>query len=30
MPKSAVRLSAGREDMSQETQALYFLAGDNS
>jgi biotin synthase len=30
MPKSMVRLSAGREDMSQETQALCFLAGANS
>ncbi|HWF94707.1 MAG TPA: biotin synthase BioB [Xanthobacteraceae bacterium] len=30
MPKSVVRLSAGREDMSQETQALCFLAGANS
>ena len=30
MPKSVVRLSAGREDMSEETQALYFLAGANS
>ena len=27
MPKSMVRLSAGREDMSDETQALCFLAG---
>src|SRR3982751_5572928 len=27
MPKSVVRLSAGREDMSEETQALCFLAG---
>jgi biotin synthase len=25
-----VRLSAGREDMSEETQALCFLAGANS
>jgi biotin synthase len=25
-----VRLSAGREDMSDETQALCFLAGANS
>ena len=30
MPKSMVRLSAGREDMSPETQALCFLAGANS
>jgi biotin synthase len=30
MPKSVVRLSAGREDMSTETQALCFLAGANS
>ena len=30
MPKSMVRLSAGREDMSVETQALCFLAGANS
>jgi biotin synthase len=30
MPKSFVRLSAGREDMSEETQALAFLAGANS
>jgi biotin synthase len=30
MPASVVRLSAGREDMSQETQALCFLAGANS
>jgi len=30
MPKSMVRLSAGREDMSDETQALAFLAGANS
>jgi biotin synthase len=30
MPKSVVRLSAGREDMSPETQALCFLAGANS
>ena len=27
---SVVRLSAGREDMSEETQALCFLAGANS
>jgi biotin synthase len=30
MPGSVVRLSAGREDMSEETQALCFLAGANS
>ncbi|GGY46699.1 biotin synthase BioB [Parvularcula lutaonensis] len=30
MPQSVVRLSAGREDMSDETQALAFLAGANS
>jgi len=30
MPTSVVRLSAGREDMSEETQALCFLAGANS
>jgi biotin synthase len=30
MPKSVVRLSAGREDMTAETQALCFLAGANS
>ena len=30
MPASHVRLSAGREDMSDETQALCFLAGANS
>jgi biotin synthase len=30
MPMSVVRLSAGREDMSDETQALCFLAGANS
>ena len=30
MPESVVRLSAGREDMSDETQALCFLAGANS
>jgi biotin synthase len=30
MPKSVVRLSAGREDMREETQALCFLAGANS
>src|SRR5262245_43280785 len=30
MPASMVRLSAGREDMSEATQALCFLAGVNS
>lgn len=30
MPASMVRLSAGREDMSEETQALCFIAGANS
>ena len=30
MPKSVVRLTAGREEMSEETQALCFLAGANS
>jgi biotin synthase len=30
MPKSAVRLSAGREQMNEQTQALCFLAGANS
>ena len=30
MPKSLVRLSAGRESMSDELQALCFLAGANS
>ena len=30
MPRSVVRLSAGREDMSEEVQALCFLAGANS
>jgi biotin synthase len=30
MPKSYVRLSAGRKDMSEETQALCFFAGANS
>jgi biotin synthase len=30
MPTSHVRLSAGREEMSDETQALCFLAGANS
>ncbi|MFT8674765.1 MAG: biotin synthase BioB [Acetobacter sp.] len=30
MPKSRVRLAAGRENMSDETQTLCFLAGANS
>lgn len=30
MPKSYIRLSAGREQMSDELQALCFLAGANS
>lgn len=30
MPESAVRLSAGRNDMSDELQSLCFLAGANS
>ena len=30
MPASYVRLSAGRTEMSDETQALCFLAGANS
>ncbi|WOJ92655.1 biotin synthase BioB [Congregibacter variabilis] len=30
MPRSHVRLSAGREDMNDQTQALAFLAGANS
>jgi biotin synthase len=30
MPRSMVRLSAGRETMSEEAQALCFLAGANS
>ncbi|MFC4875463.1 biotin synthase BioB [Microbulbifer halophilus] len=30
MPKSHVRLSAGREEMSDEMQSLAFLAGANS
>lgn len=30
MPKSHVRLSAGRQDMSEQTQALCFMAGANS
>ncbi len=30
LPKSTVRLSAGRESMTEEAQALCFLAGANS
>ncbi|MEZ5690663.1 MAG: biotin synthase BioB [Rickettsiales bacterium] len=30
MPKSFVRLSAGREEMNEQTQALCFFAGANS
>lgn len=30
MPRSAVRLSAGRSSMTDETQALCFMAGANS
>ena len=30
MPKSAVRIAAGREFMSEQTQALCFMAGANS
>ncbi len=30
MPASMVRLSAGRESMSEMTQAMCFLAGANS
>ncbi|MCG6200616.1 biotin synthase BioB [Psychromonas antarctica] len=30
MPQSHVRLSAGRESMSEQTQALCFMAGANS
>ena len=30
MPKSTVRLSAGRETMSEELQALAFMAGAGS
>ncbi|WP_317277428.1 biotin synthase BioB [Kordiimonas aestuarii] len=30
MPKAEVRLSAGRQEMSEETQALCFLAGASS
>lgn len=30
MPKSYVRLSAGREDMNEQTQSLCYLAGANS
>jgi biotin synthase len=30
MPKAMVRLSAGRQDMAESTQALCFMAGANS
>jgi len=30
MPASVIRLSAGREQMTDEMQALCFLAGANS
>ncbi|CAL4322074.1 Biotin synthase [Buchnera aphidicola (Eriosoma grossulariae)] len=30
MPKSYIRLSAGREKMNQQTQAMCFMAGANS
>jgi biotin synthase len=30
MPRSVVRLSAGREEMSAEMQAMCFFAGANS
>ena len=30
MPKAMVRLSAGRQEMSEAIQALCFLAGANS
>jgi len=30
MPKSMVRLSAGRQEMDEATQALCFFAGANS
>lgn len=30
MPASVLRLSAGRQEMSDETQGLSFLAGANS
>ncbi|RAV23855.1 biotin synthase, partial [Staphylococcus warneri] len=30
MPESYVRLSAGRQEMNDEAQALCFLAGANS
>merc|ERR1719193_629915 len=30
MPKSSIRLSAGRKEFSQEAQAFMFLAGANS
>lgn len=30
MPRSHVRLSAGREQMSEQTQAMCFMAGANA
>ena len=30
MPRAVIRLSAGRTEMSEEAQALCFLAGANS
>ncbi len=30
MPRSHIRLSAGRTEMSDEMQALYFFTGANS
>lgn len=30
MPKSYIRLSAGRENMNDQTQAMCFMAGANS
>ncbi|HBS14508.1 MAG TPA: biotin synthase, partial [Alcanivorax sp.] len=30
MPKSYVRLAAGRQEMNDEAQALCFMAGANS
>ena len=30
MPKARVRLSAGRKDLSNESQILCFMAGANS
>ena len=30
MPKSYVRLSAGREEMNEQMQAMAFMAGANS